>query len=78
MTPDECNHVIAGNIRAERARVFYQQEYVAMRMRELGHTSWLRQTVANVEGSKRRIQANEVISLSEILDVPVATLMGRP
>lgn len=49
-----------------------------MRMQELGHASWLRQTVTNVEKGKRRIQANEVISLSEILGVPVATLMGRP
>ncbi len=78
MTPDECDRVIAANIRAERARAALPQKDLAARMNEAGHEAWRPQTVSYVENGGRRVLAAEVISLSEILAVPVAALMGKP
>ena len=78
MTPDEWDRVIAANIRAERARAGMPQREVSARMSEAGHEAWRPQTVSYVENGGRRVLAAEVISLSEILAVPVAALMGKP
>ena len=76
MTPDECDRIIAANIRAERARTGVPQRELAARMNEAGHETWRPQTVSNVETASRRVLATEVIALSEILNVPVAVLMA--
>ena len=44
-------------------------------MRALGFSVWVRQTVARVEGGKRRLSAEEIFGLSYALETSVAALM---
>jgi len=69
--------VIARNIRAARSRVDINQETLAGRMRALGYSAWLRQTVANVEKGRRRVTAEEVLGLALALETAMPDLM-RP
>ena len=67
--------VLARNARAGRARIDLDQESLAARMRQLGFTAWRRQTVANVERTKRRLAAEEVLGLSIALETTVQALL---
>ena len=69
--------VLAGNIRAARARAGLGQELVAGRMRRLGFSEWRYQTVGVAEKGKRRITAEEVMALAWVLQTSVYELM-RP
>jgi hypothetical protein len=69
--------VLAGNIRAARARAGLGQELVAGRMRRLGFSEWRYQTVGVVEKGKRRVTAEEVMALAWVLQTSVYELM-RP
>lgn len=68
--------VLARNIRAARSRAGLQQEPLAARMRALGYSAWLRQTVANVEKARRRVTAEEILGLSLALQTTMAALMA--
>lgn len=63
------------NVRAARARLGIDQESVATRMRALGFDVWVRQTVARVEGGKRRLTAEEVFGLALALETRVTALI---
>lgn len=76
-SPTPYADVLAGNIRAERSRLGINQEALATRMRALGYSAWLRQTVANVEKTRRRVTAEEVLGLALALQSTIAELM-RP
>ena len=63
------------NVKAMRARHGINQETLASRMRAFGFDVWVRQTVASVEGGKRRLTAEEVFGLAAVLHVPIMHLM---
>ena len=67
--------LVVGNIRAERNRRKLDQADVVERMRELGFTSWHRQTMSRIEKGDRRIFPEELLGLSLALEVPMATLL---
>lgn len=52
------------------------QEEVAERMQTLGHTSWYRQTVAQVESAARNLTVDELVSLAIALECTVADLFS--
>jgi transcriptional regulator with XRE-family HTH domain len=72
--------VLARNVRAERARLGLEQELLAVRMRALGFTVWVRQTVARVEAGKRRLTAEELFGLALALETRLSNLLepARP
>jgi transcriptional regulator with XRE-family HTH domain len=51
-----------------------EQEHVAARMRDLGH-SWVQQTVSEVERGRRRVTASELVSLTVVLGASVGDLL---
>jgi hypothetical protein len=67
--------VLARNVAALRSRARLNQELVAARMRALGYTAWLRQTVANVEKGKRRLTGGEIQALAWVLQTSVNALI---
>lgn len=52
----------------------YEQEHVAARMRDLGH-SWMQQTVSEVERGRRRVTATELLSLTLVLGASIGDLL---
>jgi transcriptional regulator with XRE-family HTH domain len=68
--------ILARNIRAARSRVDINQENLAARMRALGYSAWLRQTVANVEKGRRRVAAEEIFGLAYALGTSMGALMS--
>lgn len=69
------DEVIAGNVRARRSRLGIGQERLAARMRALGYSAFLRQTVSKVEKGERRLTAAEVNGLAWALETSIAGLM---
>lgn len=67
--------VLTRNVRAARARKGLDQELLAARMRALGFSVWVRQTVARVEGGKRRLTAEEVFGLAFALETSLMSLL---
>lgn len=67
--------VLTRNVRAARARRGLEQELVASRMRALGFSVWVRQTVARVEGGKRRLTADELFGLALALETRLTALL---
>jgi transcriptional regulator with XRE-family HTH domain len=59
----------AGNLLSGR-----DQEYVAARMRRLGHP-WRRVTVSEVERGRRNVTVPELLTLVHVFGVPVAELL---
>ena len=47
----------------------------AERMRSLGFSAWIRQTVGTAERGRRRITAEEMVGLAQALGAPVAALL---
>jgi hypothetical protein len=74
--PMSYGGVVAANIRAARSRKDLTQDALAARMRHLGFTAWLRQTVPSVEKGRRRVTAEEVLGLALALETTIAALMG--
>ena len=68
--------VLAANVRAARARAGLGQEMAAARMRALGYTEWRYQTVGAVERGKRRLTAEEVMALAQVLETNLVALMS--
>jgi transcriptional regulator with XRE-family HTH domain len=69
------DEVLAGNIRGVRSRKGLGQERLAARMRALGFTAWLRQTVSKTEKNERRLSAAEVLGLAVALEVTLRQLL---
>ena len=76
MTGPTYREVLARNVRAARKRLGINQQDLAARMQALGHDAWLHQTVGNVEKGKRRITAEEVVSLAYALQTSIGPLMA--
>jgi hypothetical protein len=69
------DEVLARNVRARRSRLGIGQERLAARMRALGYTAFLRQTVSKVEKAERRLSASEVHGLAWALETSMAALL---
>jgi 8-oxo-dGTP diphosphatase len=67
--------IVGRSVRAARTVRGLGQEQVAARMRALGFTAWLRQTVGQVERGKRRLVVDEVLALSFALQTTIAELI---
>jgi transcriptional regulator with XRE-family HTH domain len=78
MAPASYGDAILENIRATRARKKLDQRDVSERMRNLGYTSWHRQTLGKVERGERRLAASEVIGLALALGTNTSVLLGGP
>lgn len=76
MAPDTYGEVLARNIRAARSRVDIGQENLAARMRFLGFSAWIRQTVGATERGRRRPTAEEIVGLAIALETPAWRLMS--
>lgn len=67
--------LIARNIKAAISRRGLSQEDLAERMRALGYSAWIRQTVSSTTRGKRRLVAEELLGLSVALEVSVMSLL---
>lgn len=76
MAPHSYGEILARNLRAARSRIGIGQENVAARMRALGYTAWIRQTVGSTERGKRRPTAEEILALSIVLQTSIGALMA--
>jgi 8-oxo-dGTP diphosphatase len=76
MAPTPYAEVLARNIRAARSRIDLGQDAVAARMRNLGFSAWLRQTVGSTERGRRRPTAEEILGLAFALETTVPRLMA--
>lgn len=70
MTPDELDDVIAGNVRATRARLKMSQEDLADEM-----PGWDRVTISRIESGRRRITFADVVALCGGLKVDLHQLL---
>jgi transcriptional regulator with XRE-family HTH domain len=75
MAPDTYGEILASNIRAARSRVDIGQENLAARMRALGYSAWIRQTVGATERGRRRPTAEEIAGLALALETTIGRLM---
>jgi transcriptional regulator with XRE-family HTH domain len=76
MAPDTYGEILSRNIRAARSRIGIGQENVAARMRALGFTAWIRQTVGATERGRRRPTAEEIAGLAVTLETTINRLMA--
>ncbi|MET7395957.1 helix-turn-helix transcriptional regulator [Dactylosporangium sp. NPDC005572] len=74
--PRPARDVLVGGAKAARERLGLRQEDVAKRLRELGLTSWLRGTVAQVEVGARRLTLQEFFLLALVYETTPAALVG--
>lgn len=73
MTPEELDALIAGNVRAARARLRITQEELAD---ELG---WTRTMVSGLESKSRRVTAGDLVALCKALEMSLGELLdGAP
>lgn len=70
MTPDELDTLIAGNVRAQRARLKLRQEDLAD---ELG---WARQSVTYLETGRRRVSISDAVVLCRALQIDLQQLLA--
>jgi transcriptional regulator with XRE-family HTH domain len=78
MAPASYGDAVLENIRATRARKKLDQADVSERMRELGYTSWHRQTLGKVERGERRLAASELLGLALALETNIPVLLSGP
>jgi transcriptional regulator with XRE-family HTH domain len=78
MAPASYSDAVLENIRATRARKKLDQADVSERMRNLGYTSWHRQTLGKVERGERRLAASEVIGIALALGTSISVLLAGP
>lgn len=75
MKQQSSAEIVVGNIRAERHRCGIDQGQLADRMRALGHATWYKQTVSEVEHGRRAVRADELMSLAAALETEPAVLL---
>ncbi len=66
--------VFASNLRAYRRLRDLEQEMVANRLANFGHT-WTRQTVSDVERGRRNVTVDELLALTDVLGANVSELL---
>lgn len=70
MTPEELDNLVAGNVRAARARLQIRQQDLADEM------GWPRLTVTSVELGRKRITLADVIDLCGGLQIDLRQLLA--
>ena len=71
--PEELDALIAGNVRAARARLRLRQEDLADDM------GWSRPTVSSVEAGSRRVTVADAVALCTALEITLRDLLqGAP
>jgi transcriptional regulator with XRE-family HTH domain len=76
--PAAVRLAIAANIRAERARARLSQQDVADAMRQRGFAYWRQQTTGATERGERRVTADELVALADVLGTTPETLWRLP
>lgn len=76
--PAAIRHAIAANVRAERARSRMSQQAVADAMQQRGFAYWHQQTTGATERGERRVTADELTVLAEVLGTAPETLWRVP
>jgi 8-oxo-dGTP pyrophosphatase MutT (NUDIX family) len=76
VAPTTYDEVLRRNIRALRNRAGFNQALVVERMRNLGYSSWHRQTMGNIERGDRRVLAEEIFGLAHALETTIAALLN--
>jgi len=74
MARDTYDAVLSANIRASRVRKNLDQAVVVDRMRDLGFTTWHRQTMGKVERGERRVTGLELFGLALAMEVSIPLL----
>jgi transcriptional regulator with XRE-family HTH domain len=69
--------MIRSNIRAERARKRLDQADITAGMRTLGFANWHRGILGKIERGERRLLAEELLGLADVLDIPAERLISR-
>jgi transcriptional regulator with XRE-family HTH domain len=72
--PTTLGKILARNIASARVARDFDQQDLAARMRELGW-KWVRQTVGEVENTRRRLTGEEIFGIALALDTTVDRLM---
>lgn len=70
MNPDELDALIAGNVRAARAKLRLRQDDLADEM------GWTRNMVTNLESGSRRITLSDAVALCAALKVDLHELLA--
>lgn len=68
--PDEMDAVIAGNVRAQRARLQLRQEDLADEM------GWSRPVISAIETGNRRITLPDAVALCRVLQIDLRQLLA--
>lgn len=68
--PEEINALIAGNVRAARARRRLRQEDLA------DDIGWARPTISDIEAGTRRITVADAIALCRALEIDMRELLA--
>lgn len=73
--PAVIQGAVAANIRAERARARLSQQDVAGAMQARGFAYWRQQTTGAVERGERRVTADELVALANVLQASPEALL---
>jgi 8-oxo-dGTP pyrophosphatase MutT (NUDIX family)/transcriptional regulator with XRE-family HTH domain len=76
--PEAFGTLIARNLAGARGRAKLSQARVGERMRQLGFSSWRRQTMSMVENGGRNVAADEIVGLALALETTVPRLTSAP
>lgn len=70
MKPEEMDAVVAGNVRAQRARLQLRQEDLADEM------GWSRPVVSAIESGSRRVTLADAVALCRVLEIDLRQLLA--
>lgn len=70
------DHVVADRLRHLRTSAGFSQTAVANRMRAMGHRTWSKALVSELERHHRRILVSELVSLASIFDAGLYSFTG--
>jgi transcriptional regulator with XRE-family HTH domain len=70
--------LVAGNLRAARARARLSQPQVARRMKALGFGSWSSGKVSECERAERAVQLAELLALALTLECTITEIVSTP
>jgi hypothetical protein len=74
----KASEAVARNIKAREAALDMSHEDLAKAMNQLGHEDWVARTVTEVEGLRRRVSIDELVSLALVLGYVFGDLLVPP
>ena len=78
MVVDRTSAIVAANVRGLRAVACMNQQEIADRMKGMGHTTWSRATVSEIERGGRRVTVDEMVDLAVVFGVAPCDLLDEP